>query len=447
MRKTYLDIINEKYCDPTKRMDFILFFEVAQGNPNGDPDAGNLPRIDPTDNHGIVTDVATKRKIRDYLQSTHEESIFIQNRTALNTCILETARNIANGEKETSDETDDVTARNQELAKGFFGEISATDCTSRDKKMKKRAEEFSKLIEKEPTASEQPAAEEDALKFNEFGEFLCGISSASLIFESEIPRVTYCGDHKKEGDIKNALNEEIEVPQNHVAAFNALVKLLSQAKGDPSRPTKELVKRRMAKRFYDIRLFGAVLTAGGNAGQIRGPMQLTFARSLEPIIPLEMSITRVAITTAADFLKKQTEMGRKPWLSWAAYEQHGFYNAPLGADPNEGGTGVTREDLARFWEALANMFPIAKSASNGYMETVELIVFVHDDEKGRSCAPFYKLRDKVVPKEGIKKQENVTDLTKGFSNVYEPITVADEEKLKANGITVHRPLSHLRPDF
>jgi hypothetical protein len=89
------------------------------------------------------------------------------------------------------------------------------------------------------------------------------------------------------------------------------------------------------------------------------------------------------------------------------------------------------------------MFPVAKSASNGYMEAVELIVFVHDDEKGRSCAPFYMLRDKVKR----EKQNGATELTKGFANVYKPITVADEDKLKANGITVHRPFKDLRPDL
>jgi CRISPR-associated protein Csd2 len=436
MRKTYKDIIEKAYCDPSKRMDFILFFEVEQGNPNGDPDAGNLPRIDPTDNYGIVTDVATKRKIRDYIDSAHQEQIFIQNRTALNSCILDTARSIANGEKESEDESDDETAKNQELAKGFFAEISASDTESKDKKTSKRADEFLKLILSPGNGDVNPT-------LSEFGEFLKSIESSTLIFEADKSRLTYCGDHKKEGDIKNGLLEEIEVPLGFEKQFNSLIKLLSQAKGDPSRETKDLVKRRMARRYYDIRMFGAVLTAGTNAGQIRGPMQLTFARSLEPIVPIEASITRVAITTAADFLKKQTEMGRKPYVSWAAYEQHGFYNAPLGAEPNNGGTGISKEDLARFWEALAYMFPEAKSASNGYMEAVELLVFVHDDEKGRSCAPFFKIREKVK----LAKHKDATETTKGFFKVYDPVTVDDEEKLAACGVSVFRPFKDLRPDL
>jgi CRISPR-associated protein Csd2 len=201
------------------------------------------------------------------------------------------------------------------------------------------------------------------------------------------------------------------------------------------------MKRMMCAEFDDIRLFGAVLTAGTNAGQIRGPMQLTFARSLKPIIPIESSITRVAITKASDFLRKQTEMGRKPWVSWAAYEQHGFYNAPLGAAPDEGGTGITREDLAGFWEAVANMFPEAKSAANGRMNVCELFVFVHDNARG--CAPFHKLREKMI----LKEREGLTETTKGFVETYGKISINDQDKLATVGITIHRPLEDLWPQL
>jgi CRISPR-associated protein Csd2 len=272
----------------------------------------------------------------------------------------------------------------------------------------------------------------------------------NLDFDPETKVLAYLGENKDakkiaeeiigENDLPEGLKVEISKAKTGLAALIAVAKKQS---GKLGREGLEAMKRAMCHRFDDIRLFGAVLTAGTNAGQIRGPMQMTFARSLEPIIPIESSITRVAITKASDFLKKQTEMGRKPWVSWAAYEQHGFYNAPLGADPKDGGTGVAREDLARYWEALANMFPVAKSASNGYMEAVELIVFVHDDAKGRSCAPFYMLRDKVKR----EKQDGATEETKGFTKVYKPIEVADDEELKANGITVHRPLKDLRPDL
>lgn len=433
MRKTYQDIINEKYCDPTKRMDFILFFEVAQGNPNGDPDAGNLPRIDPTDNHGIVTDVATKRKIRDYFTSTldRKNHIFIQNKTALNSLYFDTAR-------ESGKTNSSLSADDKEAIRSLATFLTPSE--NGDGPYDKLLAEVVKIGETEITGSEWLV------------EFASELNNVD--FDPEFKVLGYLGENKEAKKIADEIIGEGELPDEIKAAIGkaktglaALIALGKKQSGKLGREGLEAMKRAMCQRFDDIRLFGAVLTAGTNAGQIRGPMQMTFARSLEPIIPLEASITRVAITKASDFLKKQTEMGRKPWLSWAAYEQHGFYNAPLGAAPSDGGTGVTRDDLARFWEALAYMFPVVKSASNGYMETVELIVFVHDDEKGRSCAPFYKLRDKVVPKEGLKKQENVTELTKGFSNVYEPITVADEENLNANGITVHRPLSHLRPDF
>lgn len=434
MRKNYTNIIKNEYCDPSKRMDFILFFEVANGNPNGDPDAGNLPRLDPTDNHGIITDVSTKRKIRDYFDAALGRPIFIQNKTALNSLILETARNIANNTEED--------AKDRKLAQGFFGEIRSGDLESRDNKAKKRAEDFLKLIPA-PT-SDETVNQTDGESEVTFRDFLINLSSDYLLFESgDLTRVTYCGDSKKEGDILAELESESTIPPAFAESFKKLVKLLSQAKGDPSRETKELVKQRMCRNFDDIRLFGAVLTAGTNAGQIRGPMQLTFGRSIDPIVPIEASITRKAITKASDFLKKQTEMGRKPFIPWAAYEQNGFYNAPLGADPAKGGTGVTREDLARFWEAIANMFPEAKSAANGRMNVCELLVFVHNDESGRGCAPFHKLREKV----SLVEKEGVDEFTKGFSDRYKDIEIRDEDKINEAGIKVYRPLKDLWPDL
>lgn len=427
MRKTFENIKDKDFCDPTKRMDFILYFEVEGGNPNGDPDAGNLPRIDPTDNHGIVTDVATKRKIRDYFQASLDRPIFIQNKTALNSLYFETARESAKDASKLKLSVDD-----KEAIRSLATFLTPSE---------KGDGPYDKFLAEKITIGESELTG---------AELLSQFELNNVNFEPTRGLLGYLGENKDAKKIGDEIISELDLPKEIEAAITkaktglaALIAAGKKQSGKLGREGLEAMKRAMCQTFDDIRLFGAVLTAGTNAGQIRGPMQMTFARSLEPIIPLEASITRVAITKASDFLKKQTEMGRKPWLSWAAYEQHGFYNAPLGADQNDGGTGVTREDLARFWEALAYMFPEAKSASNGYMESVELLVFVHDDKKGRSCAPFFKIREKVK----LEKQKEATETTKGFFKVYDPVTIKDKDRLAACGVTVFRPFEHLRPEL
>jgi len=425
MRKTYKDIINEPYCDPTKRMDFVLFFEVEHGNPNGDPDAGNLPRLDPTDNHGIVTDVSTKRKIRDYLQAALNRPIFIQNKTALNSLYFKTARE--------SDSPDSkLDSEDKEAIRSLATFLQPTD--DKGQPYDKLLAETVKLGDSEITVS----------------DWLTECELENVSFDTLTSILGYLGENKEarkiaaeiigENEIADTVKALIERPKTGLAALIAASKKQS---GKLGRDGLEAMKRAMCLNFDDIRLFGAVLTAGTNAGQIRGPMQLTFGRSLEPIVPIEATITRVAITKASDFLKKQTEMGRKPFISWAAYEQTGFYNAPLGADAAHGGTGVTREDLACFWEAIANMFPEAKSAANGRMNVCDLIVFVHEDGNGRGCAPFHKLREKI----SLVKKEGTDEFTKGFGSVYEPIMIENLDKINAAGIKVYWPLADLWPDL
>ena len=421
--KTHLDILEQAYCDPTKRMDFILYFYVKDGNPNGDPDAGNLPRIDPTDNHGIVTDVATKRKIRDYFQATLERPIFIQNKTALNSLYFETAQK--------SEADDELKESEIEAIKSLAVFLTESD------------ETYTAWLS-QTTAIKNDGDEEEKLTGREILE---RYHLNNIDFNPETNTLGYLGEGK---DIKNEITEELDIPDEVKKSITqtktGLAAIIANAKNEKKkagRDGRDAMKKLMCKHFDDIRLFGAVLTAGTNAGQIRGPMQLTFARSLEPVIPLEASITRKAITKASDFLKKETEMGRKPWLPWAVYEQHGFYNAPLGAERTKGGTGVTKEDLARFWEALANMFREVKSAANGEMEAVDLVVFVHDDEKGRSRAPFYMLSDKVK----LKPKAGADPTSKNFSTLYESLRFEDEEKLQQNGISIHRPFQDLRPNL
>ncbi len=211
--------------------------------------------------------------------------------------------------------------------------------------------------------------------------------------------------------------------------------------GAQERKARDAVKRKMCELYDDIRLFGAVLTAGTNAGQIRGPLQLTFARSLQPILQMDAAITRCAITTSADFAKKQTEFGRKPWLDWAVYRQYGFFNPLLGEQ-----TGVTKEDLARFWESLACMFRNSDSASKGYMEMRDIAVFVHDHKRGD--APSHVLFEKI--KIGVHKadqngrpegKEATVIKCDGFDEYY---TI--EAPPKVGSVEVFRPLQDIWSD-
>lgn len=246
------------------KIDFVLFVDVQDGNPNGDPDAGNLPRVDAETGEGLMSDVCLKRKIRNYVQISKVGvlgyDIFIKEKAILNDLIDESYEDESVKEK--------------------------------DKKGKKNGEQV------------------DAAR-----KFMCA-------------------------------------------------------------------------KYYDIRTFGAVMTTGKNAGQVRGPIQLTFARSVDPIVSMEHSITRVAITKKED-ADKRGEMGRKSTVPYGLYRCHGFISANLAKQ-----TGFSEEDLNLFWEALKNMFDCDRSASRGLMSTQKLIVFRHDSELGN--VPANKLFDLVT---------------------------------------------------
>ncbi len=244
------------------RIDFVYIFDVQDGNPNGDPDAGNLPRVDAETGMGLVTDVCLKRKVRNYVQAIKEctagYDIFIKEKAVLNNLI-------------------------------------------------------------------------DA--------------------SHEVPSVV-----SKEGADKT-----------------------------------EAARQVMCGRFYDVRTFGAVMSTGKNAGQVRGPIQLTFARSVDPITSLEHSITRMAVATEAEAKKQNGDnrtMGRKSTVPYGLYVCHGFVSANLAKQ-----TGFTTEDLDLFWNALVNMFDVDRSAARGLMSAQKLIVFRHDSELGN--APANKLFDLV----------------------------------------------------
>lgn len=270
------------------RYEFVILFDVENGNPNGDPDAGNMPRIDPETGYGLVTDVCLKRKIRNYVQTVKEgESgyrIYIKEGVPLNTSDKEACAYV-------------------------------------------------------------------------------GVNPDKL----------------KEAKKDNTLDQKL--------------------------------RDFMCANFYDIRTFGAVMTTfvkgALNCGQVRGPVQLGFARSVDPILPQEVTITRVAITTEADAEKKGTEMGRKYIVPYGLYRAEGYISANLARKT----TGFSEADLELLWQAILNMFELDHSAARGKMAVRELIIFKHDSELGN--APAHKLFDlvKIRRNEGVSVPRAYADYT------------------------------------
>lgn len=285
------------------RYEFVILFDVENGNPNGDPDSGNMPRVDPETGCGLVTDVCLKRKIRNYVETVRED------------------------------------------AKGY------------------------RIYIKEQVPLNRSDAE----------------------------ALAYLGVNK---DLKAA------------------------KKDDPALDGK--IRDFMCQNFFDIRTFGAVMTTFVkgtlNCGQVRGPVQLGFARSIDPILPQEVTITRVSITTEADAEKKGTEMGRKYIVPYGLYRAEGYISANLARKV----TGFSEEDLDLLWEAILNMFENDRSAARGKMAVRELIVFKHASELGN--APAYKLFDAVH----VERAANVTTPRK-----YSDYVVTIDETLP-DGVTCQR---------
>ena len=318
----------------TNRYELLYLFDCENGNPNGDPDAGNAPRIDPEDMHGLVSDVALKRRIRNYVQIARGNqmpyAIFVEHATNLNTKIV-------------------------------------------------RAHE--------------------------------------------------------------------ETPHGYSPGSKA------------NKNKVEAAKKWMCENFYDVRAFGAVMSTGPNAGQVRGPVQLAFARSLDPILPLDISITRMAVAedvaeakSSADYLKWEQEqpedslrtMGRKALIPYGLYLAKGFISAHLAEQ-----TGFTEEDLALFWEALLRMFEHDRSASKGVMSVREpMVIFKHvgtdSDASQRArqarlgCAPAHKLFDliKVTRREGVQAPRSFADYRVTFAKSKVPAGVEVGFAYWADGKTV-----------
>jgi CRISPR-associated protein Csd2 len=251
------------------RYEFVYLFDVENGNPNGDPDAGNLPRVDPETNYGIVTDVCLKRKVRNYIE---------------------------------------IVKKNQSPYEIYVREKAVLE------KSHKRAHEAIGAKSEENNKGRQGSADE-----------------------------------------------------------------------------VEKAREWMCRNFFDVRTFGAVMSTGINCGQVRGPIQINFSKSIDPVIPRDISITRMAVATEKEAEKQKGDnrtMGRKSIIPYGLYRAEGYISAHLGSQ-----TGFTEEDLSLFWEALINMFEHDHSAARGKMAARKLFVFKHSTELGN--APSHLLFDAI----------------------------------------------------
>ncbi len=324
-----------------KRYDFVIFFDVKDGNPNGDPDAGNLPRVDAETGHGLVTDVCLKRKVRNYIGLKNEFKnpfdIYVKEKAVLGRSHVEafTSLGITLGEETRVKIPENILTELQDLV--LFEGLSIEE-----------DEEGSKLV---------IAADADV-----------------KIIKSELK------DLKPSTEVKKF----IEANLKNVKA---------------RKPTSDEVEKGrewMCNRFYDIRTFGAVLSlkSAPNCGQVRGPVQLTFARSVDPVVSLEHSITRMAVATEVEAEKQGGDnrtMGRKFTVPYGLYRGHGFVSAPLANQ-----TGFSESDLELLWEALEKMFEHDRSAARGLMGTRKLFVFEHSSKMGD--APVQQLFDAITVK-------------------------------------------------
>ena len=310
------------------RYDFMLVFDVKDGNPNGDPDAGNLPRVDAETGQGLVTDVCLKRKVRNYIQLTQGDrvgyDIYVKEKAILGLSHKEAFKNLG-------------IAIGQEADKIMPPDI---------------ASEFEDIELCEGLSIREGDNDE---------KFLVVASDAD----------------------KNIIKNWLKESQVSKSLKKFVDDLLKEAK--PRKPTSaESEKGRawMCEKFFDIRTFGAVMSikSAPNCGQVRGPVQLTFARSVDPIVTLEHSITRMAVTKEDDVEKERT-MGRKNTVPYGLYVAYGFVSPALAKQ-----TGFSEEDLSLLWQAMRDMFEHDHSAARGLMATQRLIVFKHDSALGNASA-------------------------------------------------------------
>lgn len=281
-----MSIINNRY-------EFVFLFDVTNGNPNGDPDAGNLPRLDPETNKGLVTDVCLKRKIRNFVSLARENTpgfeIYMKEKSVLN------------------------------------------------------------------------------------------------------------NQHKKAYEALEIKHEAKKLPKDQEKA-------------------RELTQW-MCANFFDVRAFGAVMTTEVNAGQVRGPIQLAFAQSIDPIIPMEISITRMAVTNEKD-LEKERTMGRKHIVPYGLYRAHGYISAKLAER-----TGFSEDDLQLLWQSLTNLFEHDRSAARGEMAARKLIVFKHDNPMGN--APAHKLFESVTVSRGKGEEDTPARSFSDYSVLVDKLAIPE----------------------
>lgn len=366
------------HLDPTKRHDFVILFDVENANPNGDPDAGNLPRVDPETMRGFTTDVSIKRKVRDYLQLTYGIPMFIQSETALNRLIFEAA-------EEAGATLPSVTlgaSQAEKLLMELFRQKEEIENLEIDEnRVRYIGESFKKKEIRD-------ALKADAIELTD--EEVKSVSDS--LIESDDPDFKNKPPAKK--DIEAALRE----------LADKLFDSVGNKKGKLDKTDKDSARLRMIEKYFDIRMFGAVLSTGLNAGQVRGPAQLTFAKSLDPIYRMDCGITRKAVTKEADRKRKENEMGRKPIVNYGLYRGFGFYSPYLAKkDPKKelvnDNLHVTSGDLTHLWEALWKGFDNDHSASR-HIRPRGVYVFTHSNARGN--APSHRLFEML--KIGLKKE-------------------------------------------
>ena len=324
------------------RYDFVLIFDVKDGNPNGDPDAGNMPRLDAESGHGLVTDVSLKRKVRNFVGLVKEQE----------------QREPQPGEKRFEIYVREKAILNHQNQRAYAAlKLDAVEAPAEDQAQAEFALEEAETKKKKPAKEKRKGSADDVLKARQW----------------------------------------------------------------------------MCQNFFDVRTFGAVMSIGINCGQVRGPVQLTFSRSVEPIVALEHSITRMAVATEGEAEKQQGDnrtMGRKHTVPYGVYVAHGFVSSFLAKQ-----TGFGDEDLELLFKALEQMFEHDRSAARGEMATRGLYVFKHDSELGNAPAHALFDRLKVKPVE----EGAVTRSFDGYRVTFDGQAVSPGQQIEAApGVTLMR---------
>ena len=367
------------------RHDFVLLFDVKDGNPNGDPDAGNLPRLDAETGHGLVTDVSIKRKVRNYVSLVHgykrPHDIYVRERAVLGRSHVEAFETLG-------------------ISLGQESRVRL------------------------PSASVSKEIDElglpEGLTIEEVDDEIFDLVVAGDVDKDAVK--TWLKEAKPKANLKKLLSDS-----------------LKQAKGrKPTQKESDNGREWLCQNFFDIRTFGAVLSlkSAPNCGQVRGPIQLTFARSVSPIVASEHSITRMAVATEAEAEKQGGDnrtMGRKHTVPYGLYRSHGFVSSFLAKQ-----TGFADDDLELLFKALEEMFEHDRSAARGEMSTRGLYVFKHDGALGNAPAHALFDRLKIDPPQPVDGAPPIRDFS-SYAVTFDGRALAVGESLQAApGVTLTR---------